>query len=104
MCRPTVDLTRELLGGMSQIGGYNVYNIYDQCKLEGDNVDGSHTFRDWESLLGGSVQTFERQPLEQGPQAPDFGYLCGAERGETAYLNSPVVRKALHVCSEAECG
>eukprot|EP01045_Picozoa_sp_COSAG04_P036202 COSAG04_NODE_8708_length_940_cov_1.632580_2_plen_58_part_00 len=57
---------------MSQIGGYNVYNIYDQCKLEGDNVDGGRTFRGWEALLGGSVQTFERQPLEQGPQGTKF--------------------------------
>ena len=35
---------------------------------------------------------------------PDFGYLCGASRGEKAYLNEPAVREALHVCSFAECG
>ena len=37
-------------------------------------------------------------------EAPDFAYLCGAERGETAYLNQAEVRTALHVCSTAECG
>ena len=36
-----------------EIGGYNVYNIYDQCKLANDNVK-LHTFREWEDLLGGN--------------------------------------------------
>lgn len=38
------------------------------------------------------------------PGDTDFAYLCGADRGETAFLNQAEVRSALHVCSEAECG
>lgn len=92
-----------------EIGGYNVYNIYDQCKLAGDNSK-VHTYLEWEELLGGSRNTYEFDTLpshaalgEEG-DGPDFGYLCGATRGEDAYLNQPSVRQALHVCSAAECG
>ena len=72
-----------------------------------------HTFLEWEDLLGGDRNKFDFEPLSSfslgpgvgvPPSDTDFAYLCGADRGETAFLNQPDVRSALHVCSEAECG
>ena len=104
-CKGMIDQMSE------EIGGYNVYNIYDQCKLAGDNLK-LRTFRDWEELLGGNRDEFTFSILSSGggvsevstESRTDFGYLCGAERGEVAYLNQPAVRTALHICSMQDCG
>eukprot|EP01051_Picozoa_sp_SAG22_P019209 SAG22_NODE_3475_length_1689_cov_1.808805_1_plen_326_part_10 len=63
-----------------EIGGYNVYNIYDQCKLAGDNTK-LKTFLEWEELLGGSEDNFEFDPL------PSHAAL-GAEGGSVATTRS----------------
>jgi len=52
----------------TQLGGYNTYNIFDDCKLRNDNVA--------ENLNG---------------------YACGSETVLPSYLNLKEVRSALHV-------
>ena len=52
-----------------EIGGYNVYNIYDQCKLANDNVK-LHTFREWEDLFGGDRDLFDYDTLSSSTGVP----------------------------------
>jgi len=70
-----------------QVGGYDLYNIYDRCKLAGDDV-AAGTKRD---LFG------------ELPDDSRFG-ACGQERALSDYCNEPAVRAALHVPSRADIG
>merc|ERR1712232_655139 len=64
----------------AEVGGYDMYNIYDRCELAGDDVT-----------------------LGESPDDARFGY-CGQEKALVAYCNEEEVRAALHVPSATELG
>ena len=101
----------------TQVGGYDLYNIYDQCKLAGDDADliyGSDLgdspnlppLLTLESLLGNGATSDSDRVATGAGLAPhdDRGGQCGQERALTAWANEPEVREALHVLSEADLG
>lgn len=97
-----------------QVGGYDLYNIYDQCKLAGDDLlyDGdlgqSPNFPT--STISPEDATLESLGLGDGSApvglAPhdDRGGQCGEERALASWANEAEVRAALHVLSAEELG
>ena len=86
----------------AEVGGYDLYNIYDQCKLAGDDIDlstePSPAEATLESLGLGSGSGSSIRPHD------DRGGQCGQERALVSWANEPSVRSALHVLSAAELG
>jgi hypothetical protein len=78
-----------------EAGGYDLYNIYDQCKLAGDDFS---DFTSAESVTSYDALDAGVRPLD------DRGGQCGQERALAAYANEPAVRTALHVPPLADLG
>jgi serine carboxypeptidase-like clade 1 len=104
-----------------EVGGYDLYNIYDQCKLAGDDLmldlqlgDSPNlplprehaTLNDLFGLTVPETDDLAAAARSRTGLAPhdDRGGECGQERALTAWANEPDVRTALHVLSEAELG
>ena len=89
------------------LGGYNVYNIYDECYLEndelGDAMKRGYRVRNEEGHIrfvhqkigfdGGQSTKKHDEMVGSGINQ----YACGGETNTNIYLNNPEVKKALNV-------
>lgn len=123
---PESECTALLARMKAEVGGYDLYNIYDQCKLAGDDLLLDPRLGDspnlplpsgeaerLDQLFGLDAQATANVAAVVGSRtkartnlAPhdDRGGECGQERALAAWANEPGVRAALHVLSEAELG
>lgn len=84
--------------GSQKIGGFNIYDIYDECKLENDPEPELNWFFDnkWKRAINGR-QYFEANIDED----TDYNspYACGGETVMNIYLNKKEVKTAINVPS-----
>eukprot|EP01083_Nonionella_stella_P059754 156426_1 len=98
----------KLLGSANvALGGYNVYNLYDECYYANDAL--SHVLKDGFRMKTkeGDVRMMHQhigfngaQSVRKHDEVIGGGvndYVCGGERNANIYLNNPEVKKALHV-------
>merc|ERR1719410_3387435 len=90
------------------LGGYNVYNIYDECYLKNDELRHSvakrgYTVRDKRGhmrLINQKVAFDGGQNVRKHDGFVGEGinqYACGGESSTHIYLNNPEVKKAINV-------
>jgi len=102
----SAECEKALNAANKNLGGYNVYNIYDECYLRNDelakamesgyrmkNADGHFRFLHQKIGFDGGQSTAKHEELGEGINQ----YACGGESTTNVYLNNAEVKKALHV-------
>jgi len=92
------------------LGGYNVYNIYDECYLKNDELRQSvakrgykvHDERGHFKFINQKVGFDGGQSVRKHDDDSLVGeginqYVCGGESATHTYLNNPEVKKAINV-------
>ena len=99
--RPELKCNALLSEMQAQVGGYDLYNIYDRCKLAGDDVSVDNRG----TVHTSSLEQLLHSGLNSG-EVPDdsrFG-SCGQEHALADYCNEPAVRAALNVPAQEQIG
>ena len=92
-CQTAMDEAR------ANLGGFNIYAVYDECYLENDQVY---------DLKHGQNGRFDLKHGFDGAQFRDNGddgndeYKCGGWTVTDIYLNQPEVKRAVHIPNEVE--
>ena len=96
-CRAAMDAAQK------NLGGFNVYALYDECYLENDNVYGLYKHEPFKydenrfnlKYAFDSAQSSER--FDDDPYIGNNEYVCGGWTVTGIYLNQDEVKEAAHI-------
>ena len=100
----TAECRQAINKATTNLGGFNVYNIYDECYLRNDEVTKtSKIYRDRYGNIRQSLHNgFNGQQLFNKGSPDGLGeginqYACGGSKVSSIYLNNNDVKKAINV-------